>query len=55
MFTDEMLRLVKEEREREMLANQRVRRALGARRPWIRWHHRESQPSSGQTTASRPR
>jgi hypothetical protein len=55
MFTDEMLRLIAEEREREVRAALRVRRLLGPRRPWIRWHHRSSQRSSGQAAADRLR
>jgi hypothetical protein len=43
MITDEILRLITEEREREVQAQLRVRRLLGPRRSWIRWHHRNSQ------------
>jgi hypothetical protein len=45
MFTDEMLRLIAEEREREIQAHLRARGLLGPRRSRVRWRHRSSQPA----------
>jgi hypothetical protein len=55
MISQEMLRLIAEEREREVQAHVRVRRLLAPRRPAIRWHHREHQPSGRHDTAAQPR
>jgi hypothetical protein len=48
MISHEMLRLIAEEREREVQAQVRVRRLLAPRRPAIRWHHRDEQGSARQ-------
>jgi hypothetical protein len=37
MISQEQIRLMQEEREREIEAELRIRRLLGARRPFIRW------------------
>jgi hypothetical protein len=55
MISQEMLRLIAEEREREVQAQVRVRRLLAPHRPAIRWHHREHQPSLRQDAATQPR
>ena len=52
MISQEMFRLIAEEREREVQAQIRVRRLLTPRRPAIRWHHRDHQPSIRQDTAA---
>jgi hypothetical protein len=52
MISQEMFRLIAEEREREVQAQMRVRRLLARRRPTIRWHHRDHQPSIRQDTAA---
>lgn len=44
MLSHELLRIIAEEREREIQARLRVRRLLGPPRPGIRWRHREAQP-----------
>lgn len=53
MISQEMLRLIAEEREREVQAQVRVRRMLGPRRPQIRWHHRDHQPSNRAAASDR--
>jgi len=55
MISQEMLRLIAEEREREVQAQIRVRRLLAPRRPAIRWHHRIGEPSTRQAVADRSR
>jgi hypothetical protein len=52
MISQEMLRLIAEEREREVQAQVRVRRLLAPRRSGIRWHHRDHQPSTRHETAA---
>jgi hypothetical protein len=43
MISQEQIRLMQEEREREIEAELRIRRLLGARRPFIRWlPHRQA-------------
>ena len=37
MISQDLMRLMQQEREREVEAELRVRRLLGARRPFIRW------------------
>ena len=37
MMSQDMMRLMQQEREREIEAELRVRRLLGVRRPFIRW------------------
>lgn len=55
MISQEMFRLIAEEREREVRAQMRVRRLLAPRQPAIRWHHRDRQPSGQQDVAAQPR
>lgn len=55
MISQEMLRLIAEEREREVQAQVRIRRLLEPRRPAIRWYHRDRQPSARQDAAAQPR
>jgi hypothetical protein len=53
MLSSEMFRVIAEEREREVQAHVRLRRLLARRRPAIRWHHREAQPSPRQAAPNR--
>ena len=46
MFSQDLIRLMQEEREREIEADLRVRRLLGGRRPFIRWQAAR-RPSEG--------
>jgi hypothetical protein len=46
MFSNDLIRLMQEEREREIEANLRVRRLIGARRPFIHWRPRR-RPTRG--------
>ena len=55
MISQEMFRLIAEEREREVQAQIRVRRLLAPRRPAIRWHHRDRQSATPQDAVDGPR
>lgn len=55
MISQEMLRVIVEEREREVQAQVRVRRLLAPRRPAIRWHHRDVEPMARPAAADRSR
>jgi hypothetical protein len=46
MFSQDLIRLMQAEREREIEADLRVRRLLGGRRPFIRWQPAR-RPSDG--------
>jgi hypothetical protein len=46
MISQEQIRLMQEEREREVEAELRVRRLLGTRRPFIRWLPHRQAPGS---------
>jgi hypothetical protein len=46
MFSQDLIRIMQEEREREVEADLRVRRLLGGRRPFIRWQA-PRRPSEG--------
>jgi hypothetical protein len=54
MISQEMFRLIAEEREREVRAQMRVRRLLTPRQPAIRWHHRD-RSSAHSIVATEPR
>ena len=55
MISQEMFRLIAEEREREVRAQMRVRRLLAPSKPAIRWHHRDSQRGPQPDVAVQPR
>lgn len=40
MISQDLIRIIQEEREREVEADLRVRRLLGGRRPFIHWRPR---------------
>ena len=50
MISQDLIRLMHEERERQVERELRVRRLLGPRRPFIRW-----QPGGGRIDRSRKR
>jgi hypothetical protein len=47
MHSPGLLRVIIEEREREIQTRVRVRRLLGSRRPAIRWHAQMPRPLPG--------
>jgi hypothetical protein len=55
MISQEMFRLIAEEREREVRAQMRVRRLLAPRQPAIRWHLRDRQSSVQSVAATETR
>ena len=55
MISQEMFRLIAEEREREVRAQMRVRRLLAPRQRAIRWHQRGHQPSAHSVVATETR
>jgi hypothetical protein len=48
MFSDHLIYLIQEEREREVEAQLRVRRLLGNRRAVVRWHLRQPARARGE-------